>query len=113
MSKKKIIILGAGSTGLSVALGLSEELKKNCVIVEKKTKVGGLAGSFIYNNDIVDYGPHRLSIENPKIKNIAENLLGPNLLLKKSQHGVFYKNKIYQFPPRLIDREIAIRLASI
>jgi protoporphyrinogen oxidase len=103
MSKKKIIILGAGSTGLSVALGLSEELKKDCVILEKKIKVGGLAGSFNCNNDIVDYGPHRLSIENPKIKNIAENLLGPNLLLKKSQHGVFYKNKIYQFPPRLID----------
>lgn len=100
---KKILILGAGATGLSVMLGLKENLKKNSYIIEKKNKVGGLAGSFVYNNDIIDYGPHRLSIEIKKIKKIAENLLGPNLILKKSQHGVFYKKKIYQFPPRLID----------
>lgn len=104
MSKnKKILVLGGGSTGLSVVLGLNENLKKNSFVIEKKNNVGGLAGSFTFDNDIIDYGPHRLSIEVPKIKKIAENLLGPNLLLKKSQHGVFYKNKIYQFPPRILD----------
>ena len=66
----------------------------------KKKKVGGLAGSFEIGNDIIDYGPHRLAIQNPQIKNIAESLLKTNILVNKSQHGVQFKEKLYQFPQK-------------
>ena len=43
------------------------------------------------------------SVENPKIRSIAESLLGSNLVINKSQHGVQFKNKLYQFPPKILE----------
>ena len=70
--KKKIIIFGAGPSGLATAYGI----KKNNIdleieVFEKKNQVGGLAGSIKYQNDSVDYGPHRLSIQNTRIKTLS------------------------------------------
>ena len=65
--------------------------------------MGGLAGSLKYKSDFVDYGPHRLAVENPKIRSIAESLLGSNLVINKSQHGVQFENKLYQFPPKILE----------
>ena len=75
MSTNKIIILGAGPSGLSTAYGVKKNSEIDIEIYEKKNKVGGLAGSFSIDKDIVDYGPHRLAIQNPQIKKIAETLL--------------------------------------
>ena len=69
--------------------------------MKKKNQVGGLAGSFRSNDDFIDYGPHRLAVQNETIKSIAESLLGSNLIINKSQHGVEFKGKLYQFPPKI------------
>jgi len=103
MNKSKIIILGAGPSGLSTAYGVKKNSSTDVEIFEKKNKVGGLAGSFSLDNDCIDYGPHRLSIQNLEIKTIAESLLKSNILIKKTQHGVQFKNRLYQFPPKIID----------
>ena len=103
MSTNKIIILGAGPSGLSTAYGVKKNSEIDIEIYEKKNKVGGLAGSFSIDKDIVDYGPHRLAIQNPQIKKIAETLLKSNILINKSQHGVQFKSKLYQFPPKIKD----------
>ena len=103
MNKSKIIILGAGPSGLSTAYGVKKNSSIDVEIFEKKNKVGGLAGSLSLDNDYIDYGPHRLSIQNLKIKTIAESLLKSNILIKKTQHGVQFKNRLYQFPPKIID----------
>ena len=102
MKTNKVIILGAGPSGLSTAYGVKKNSQIDIEIFEKN-KVGGLAGSFEIGNDIIDYGPHRLAIQNPQIKNIAESLLKTNILVNKSQHGVQFKEKLYQFPPKIKD----------
>lgn len=102
--KKNIVILGAGSSGLGTAAGLYfNDTTDNVTIIEKDNKVGGLAGSFKWKNHIIDYGPHRLSQNIPIVRTIANEIIGPFLLIKKSQHGVFINGKVYQFPIRLID----------
>ena len=102
--KKNILILGAGPSGLSVGYGVKKNNPNiDIKIIEKKSKVGGLAGSFKSQDDFIDYGPHRLSVQNKVIKSIAESLLGSNLLINKSQHGVEFKGKLYQFPPKIKD----------
>ena len=103
MKTNKVIILGAGPSVLSTEYGVKKNSHIDIQIFEKKNKVGGLAGSFEIGNDIIDYGPHRLAIQNPQIKNIAESLLKTNILVNKSQHGVQFKEKLYQFPPKIKD----------
>lgn len=34
---------------------------------------------------------------------LAKELLGPDCLINKSQHGVHFNGRLYQFPPRIID----------
>ena len=100
----QVVILGAGPTGLGTALGLALHGYRNpVVIVEKKVRPGGLAGSFRWKNHTVDHGPHRLSPNITRVRVLAEELLGPDCLIRKSQHGVQFGGKLYQFPPRVID----------
>ena len=99
----RVCIIGAGPSGLSTAYGVKKNSSIEIEVFEKKNQVGGLAGSFILNNDIIDYGPHRLSVQNKQIKNIAESLLKSNIIVNKSQHGVEFKGRLYQFPPKIKD----------
>lgn len=104
MAQKRIVVLGAGSTGLGVGLGIALSGDgSQTTVVERNFKVGGLAGSFDWNGHTVDYGPHRLSPNIETVRVIAEEMLGPDCLVQKSQHGVQLGSKLYQFPPRVRD----------
>ena len=63
---KKIVIIGAGITGLSVAWKLSEKgYKVN--VVESDTSIGGLAKSIKIENYLFDIGPHSFFSEDEEI----------------------------------------------
>ncbi len=100
----RVVILGAGATGLGTAIGLAlHGYAGQVLLIERKATPGGLAGSFRWKNHRVDHGPHRLSPNITRVRVLAEELLGPDCLIKKSQHGVQFRGKLYQFPPRVID----------
>ena len=101
MQKIDSIIIGAGPSGIGVACGIKElRIKNKTIILEKKNKVGGLAGSFKVDNDIIDFGPHRLAPTIESVIKIAKEACGEDLLIKKSEHGVYIDKKLYQFPPK-------------
>ena len=104
MSNKNII-LGGGPTGIGIAIGLTDKSKnaQDITLIEKSSKLGGLAGSFKSGDDIIDYGPHRLAPTIKEIVKIAKESCGEDLLEKKSEHGVYINNKLYKFPPRISD----------
>ena len=54
---KKILILGAGITGLSTAWKLSNK-GYDVTLIEKDTKVGGLAKTINFKENYFDIGPH-------------------------------------------------------
>lgn len=58
LENKKVYILGAGPAGLAAAYILTKQ-GYSVVVVERDSKVGGLAKSIKYQNFIVDLGPHR------------------------------------------------------
>ncbi len=101
MQKKSIIILGAGPTGLSTAYLMRDDLKWNVTLLEKSKQVGGLSGSFKWNDHTIDFGPHRLSPNLNNIITLIKNLLGSKLLEDFSDHGVQIDNTVYKFPVKI------------
>jgi len=108
MKKQKIIILGAGITGLSVAYYLSKDKKFDITIIEKNDFIGGSARSFEYKDFILDYGPHKLYTELPGImEEIAK--ICPLLKIKK-KNSIYLKGHFFDFPLKL--SQIATKIPS-
>ena len=101
--KKKIVIIGAGPSGLSVSLGLAENKDFETTIIEKSNAVGGLARTINHKALRFDIGPHRLSPQLPEVVEAIQDLLGDDLLKKKNTHGVFLHGNFYYYPPGLKD----------
>ena len=53
--KKKVIILGAGITGLVTAYYFSQDKDFEVTLIEKNKYVGGTAMAFEYKDFILDY----------------------------------------------------------
>lgn len=70
---KKILILGAGITGLSAAWKLSEK-GYDVEILEMDSLVGGLAKTIKFKNSLVDIGPHSFFSENKEIYDTVKSL---------------------------------------
>lgn len=78
--KRKIYIIGAGISGLSVAWKLAE-LGHTVEILEKEAKVGGMAGSFAWGHfKYLDFGPHIYHTPDEEIKKLWQEKFGDLLL---------------------------------
>lgn len=71
----KVIILGAGLSGLSAAY----HLKENYEIFDREEKVGGLCRSIKIDDFIFDYGPHILFPKDKTVAELIRRLLNSNL----------------------------------
>ncbi|MBI4657055.1 MAG: FAD-dependent oxidoreductase, partial [Elusimicrobia bacterium] len=81
----------AGLSGLSTAYHL--EGKKKYIIIEKESKVGGLASSVEKNGFVFDYSGHLLHIRSEYAKKLVFRLLKDNLLTLK-RNSLIYINGI-------------------
>ena len=106
IKKKKIVILGAGITGLALAYYLSKD--NEVLVLEKENFEGGIAFSFKYKDFVLDFGPHKLYSELPNI--IAEMGKISSLLKIKKKNSIFLKNNYYDFP--LSIKQIALKMPS-
>lgn len=93
----KVLIVGAGATGLASAY----ELTKNgheVIVVEKSDNPGGLAGSLSIDGVNLELFYHHLfTTDKSAISLINEIGLGDNLKFYPSNNGIFYENEIYPF----------------
>jgi len=103
MKKKedRIVILGAGVTGLSAAHRLSYSLgNKDIVIIEKENCVGGTARTLRNGGFQFDLTGHALHLNNKKIKRFILNdlQLAKELLLVKRKAAIFLKGRFIPYP---------------
>jgi len=63
------LIVGAGFTGLVLAERLSNELGASCLIVERRSHLGGNAGDAYDDHSVLihKYGPHYFRTDNPQV----------------------------------------------
>lgn len=97
-NKKKVVILGAGITGLTAAYTLSRE-GFDTAVVERNHFPGGLAASFIHDGHPLDYGPHNFHTHMAWILGFLENELGADLKKMPSRPAkIFFNGKIVDYP---------------
>lgn len=95
--KPKILILGAGITGLVSAYYLSKDFE--VTLLEKENFIGGTARSFKYKDFLLDYGPHKIYTELPGI--IAEIEKVVPLLKIKKRNSIYLKGNYFDFPLKI------------
>jgi len=102
MSSQKhvdVLILGGGLAGLSTGYHL-HRAKKNIsfLIVEKESKLGGLAGSVKKDGFTFDYTGHLLHLHDPYGKKLILNLLKGNLDVHTRKSWIFSRGVFTHYP---------------
>ena len=85
--EKKVVIIGAGISGLSVGWKLSNN-EWDVKILEKTSKIGGMAASFKKDDMILDYGPHKLYSQLPKIMPTFKEILKEECLVVNKKNSI-------------------------
>ena len=102
MLKKKIIVLGAGLSGLSCAYELSKS-GFEVTVIEKESSVGGLARSFKDGDFTCDFGPHRFHSEKHNLLNHIFEVLDGKVVEKIRKSEIFLKNRYFAYPLNTVD----------
>jgi protoporphyrinogen oxidase len=100
MTSKRVLIVGGGINGLTVADRLSEQ-GVAVTLVERGT-IGGLARSYYYDDGFVfDVGPHRLVTGDERVIRYMQEVCGGELLRFPNICGVYLLGKYYDWPLKL------------
>lgn len=98
-----VVIIGAGPAGLSAALDATEAGHR-CTVVEASGAVGGMAGSFEFAGQRVDYGSHRLHFAlGDRQRARFERLLGDDLQIRPRNGRIRLRDRWIGFPLRTWD----------
>ena len=97
MKQRKILILGAGLSGLSAAYFLREN-KIKTKIFEKEAKPGGLCRSVKKQGFVFDYSGHLLHFRDKNTLSLVKKILGGNLIKHKRNAHVYTFNKFIPYP---------------
>jgi protoporphyrinogen oxidase len=98
-TNKRIVIIGAGPTGLGAAYRLTQLGYSNWVIYEKEDRIGGLSSSFFDDKGFTwDIGGHVMFSDNPEFNELVETLMGNNCLRHKRESWIRMMNRWVPYP---------------
>lgn len=109
---KHYIIIGAGSTGLSVGYHLSKHGNK-VTIIDKNKRVGGVCSSFDHKDFILDIGPHKLYSQLDGIMPFFKEILAEDNLKVKKKNSLYLLGKCFSFPLKLKNLIMNISLKTV
>jgi len=96
---KKIVIIGAGPTGLGIAYQLKELGYENFIVYERNSYAGGLCASFKDNEDFTwDLGGHVIFSHYEYFDRLLENVLGKQFLEHKREAWIRTMDKWIPYP---------------
>ncbi|MBI2664080.1 FAD-dependent oxidoreductase, partial [Candidatus Woesearchaeota archaeon] len=97
----RVVVIGAGVTGLAVAWKLVKD--HEVVILEKRSRIGGIATTFKHQNFSLDSGPHKIYSLIPGILDEMKALLGAEATTIPKTSGVIIGGKRLDYPIRFTD----------
>jgi protoporphyrinogen oxidase len=96
---KKIVILGAGPTGLGAAYELRKLYYKNWQIYEKNNYIGGLSASFKDEKGFTwDIGGHVIFSNNDRFNQLVDDLLGNEILTFSRESWIWLRDSFIKYP---------------
>ena len=101
--KKRVVVLGAGVTGLSAAYRLSQNPDTEVHVFEKESEVGGLCRSFREDGFILDYGPHKFYTLIEGVLEEMCQLMGDDFLVREKSQNLFINGKYFDFPLKMTE----------
>jgi len=94
---KKIVILGGGLAGLSLAWNLLKDGYKP-ILIEKEKALGGMSATFEDEGYRFDYGPHNVHSVYPDIIDFLKDQLKEDLIKYHPNMKIFFKDKFILYP---------------
>jgi len=107
--EKPIYILGAGPAGLAAAYTLTK-LGKSVVVVERDSRVGGLAKSIKYKGFILDFGPHRFFTKIVPVLKLWNEVLVDDQITVNRLTRIYYGGKYFNYPLKAFEALFALGL---
>jgi len=96
---KRIIIIGAGPTGLGAAYRLKELGYENWVIYEKEDYIGGLSSSFKDEKGFTwDIGGHVMFSNNDYFNNLIDHLIGTGFISHERESWIRMNGRWIPYP---------------
>ena len=96
---KKVIVIGAGSAGLTAAYELCKAGIES-VVIEKDNIVGGLARTVNYNGYHFDVGGHRFFTKVKVVEDMWREVLGEDFLRRNRLSRIYYNKRLFYYPLR-------------
>ena len=94
-SKYDYCIIGAGPSGLTMAYKLLQG-GANVLVMERESRVGGLAKSFNYDGHIFDTGPKRFHTDDPIVVDFIHHVM--KMIRIKRSTEVYFLEKFFEWP---------------
>jgi len=92
-----LVIIGAGPAGLTAAYELANSNKK-IIVLEKKSQVGGLAETKVFEKYRYDIGPHRFFTKNKEVYNLFLEMLDKDAVEVNRKTRILFKNSYFDYP---------------
>lgn len=94
---RKVIILGAGVTGLSAGWRLAQH-GYEVHVVERADHIGGQAWTFRHGEFLLDLGPHKIFTVLDHIMDVIRDLIGDDLLERPKKGRILINGRYVNFP---------------
>jgi len=98
----KVLVIGAGPAGLTLALKLAESGVR-VEVLEAEDRVGGLCMSIPFQGCRFDLGGHRFITKDTDVQVFIEQLMGDELLVRPRKSVILLKNKVLRYPVKAQD----------
>jgi len=92
-----LVIIGAGPAGLTAAYELANS-NKRIIVLEKKSQVGGLAETKVFEKYRYDIGPHRFFTKNKEVYNLFLEMLDKDAVGVNRKTRILFKNSYFDYP---------------
>ncbi|MEE9384311.1 MAG: NAD(P)/FAD-dependent oxidoreductase [Nannocystaceae bacterium] len=109
-----VIVIGAGPAGLTAAYELIRRGQRPLVI-EKLAIVGGIARTESYRGFCFDMGGHRFFTKSEEVKQIWQEILADDFLLRPRLSRIYYEGRFFRYPLEPWDalRGLGLRAAAL
>lgn len=99
---KKIVILGAGVSGLSAAYRLLKAGQFNVTVIDKQPYVGGLSISVSKDDITSDLGPHRIYSQFKEVDKLLTEIVPDEIITVPRKSRMYLDDKFIKYPPSII-----------